>query len=103
MKQAVVIKKETYKKFREFMDNGRIMVFIAPCGFGKTTVAEALLKKSGKRVLKKRADEIDVSALSSRDPWDVLLNEDLQLLQGGEEYQALCALMQCSHQKRFVF
>ena len=103
MKQAVVIKEKIRKKFQEFMENGRIMVFSAPCGFGKTTVAKELLKKSGKRILEKRADEIDVSALSSQDPWDVLLIEDLQLLQSREEYQALCALIQSSHQKRFVF
>ena len=93
MKQAVVIKEKIRKKFQEFMEKGRIMVFSAPCGFGKTTVAKELLKKSGKRILEKRADEIDVSALSSQDPWDVLLIEDLQLLQSREEYQALCALI----------
>ncbi len=39
LKQAVVIKEKIRKKFQEFMENGRIMVFSAPCGFGKTTVA----------------------------------------------------------------
>lgn len=42
--RITVVKEDIAEKFRFFMENGRIMLFRAPCGFGKTTLAKTLLK-----------------------------------------------------------
>ena len=41
--ENVMIKPAIRKQFEEFMRQGRVLFFSAPCGFGKTTVAETLL------------------------------------------------------------
>ncbi len=43
MPENVMIKPAIRKQFEEFMRQGRVLFFSAPCGFGKTTVAETLL------------------------------------------------------------
>ena len=44
MPENVIIKPAIRKQFEEIMRQGRVLFFSAPCGFGKTTVAEALLE-----------------------------------------------------------
>ena len=44
MNSVVMIKPDIQEKFDNFMQSGRIALFCAPCGFGKTTVVRELLK-----------------------------------------------------------
>ena len=103
MSGVTVINSSIEKKFRSFVKNGRILLFAAPCGFGKTTLAASLLKQMHARVLEVRADEADFSALDSKKDWDVLYIEELHLLRSGEDYQNLCALIRNNPKKRFIF
>ena len=34
------VRPETEQKFRHFLEKGRVFLFSAPCGFGKTAVSE---------------------------------------------------------------
>ena len=47
MTKKTVIKPAISQKFQEFLKNERILFFSAPCGFGKTVVAQALLEGRG--------------------------------------------------------
>ena len=77
MNNFAVIKNGISKKFRHLMQRGRIMFFCAPCGFGKTTVAKALLKD--KNVFFTDAGEANFDDVLKAE-WEVLAVDDLQML-----------------------
>ena len=123
MPENVMIKPAIAKQFDEFMCQGRVLFFSAPCGFGKTTVAEALLvgKTEEKTIYRLNAADTDFSlskpdggtlskpdgstlpkpdgsTLSEPDErkapdWDILLIDDLQMMQDEDDWQTLCQLM----------
>lgn len=100
MTKKTVIKPAISQKFQEFLKNERILFFSAPCGFGKTAVAQALLE--GRRVWKLEGESARGADLETKKDWDILLLEDFQLFQEEEDQQALCALIRRSPGKRFV-
>ena len=100
MTKKTVIKPAISQKFQEFLKNERILFFSAPCGFGKTAVAQALLE--GRRVWKLEGESARGADLETKKDWDILLMEDFQLFQEEEDQQALCALIRRSPDKRFV-
>ena len=53
----ILIKPSVQQKFDSVMQSGRILFFSAPCGFGKSTLAETLL--AGQQVLSLTAGEPD--------------------------------------------
>ena len=97
-----IIKPAIGRKFAEFMENGRILFFSAPCGFGKTSVAEALLEQSQKKVVRLVAGTADYQLPRPKGDWEVLMVDDLQQLQDENEWQALCQLIRISPDRRFV-
>ena len=74
--------------------------FSAPCGFGKTVLADALLR--GRNVLRQSAADPDCAIPPSEQDWDILLIDDLQLMQEEAGQQALCELIRSSPERRFV-
>ena len=100
MNGNILIKPAVRQKFDGVMRNGRILFFSAPCGFGKTAVANALLRKW--RTLCLRADAPDFSLQGLPDEWDILLIDDFQLIQEKEQLQALCDLIRANPARRFV-
>lgn len=82
------------------MQRGRIMFFCAPCGFGKTTVAKALLKD--KNVFFTDAGEANFDAVLKAE-WEVLAVDDLQMLSDSGICQQLCELIKKYDDRRFVF
>lgn len=101
MNGNILIKPSVQQKFDRVMQSGRILFFSAPCGFGKTVVANALLRKW--RTLCLRADAPDFSLQALPDEWDILLIDDFQLLQEQETSQTLCELIRANPARRFVF
>ncbi|MDY3781506.1 MAG: hypothetical protein SOZ90_04920 [Candidatus Faecousia sp.] len=100
MTKKMVIKPAISQKFQEFLKNERILFFSAPCGFGKTAVARALLE--GRRVWKLEGESARGADLETKKDWDILLMEDFQLFQEEEDQQALCDLIRRTPEKRFV-
>ena len=100
MNGNILIKPAIQQKFDGVMRNGRILFFSAPCGFGKTAVANALLRKW--RTLCLHADAPDFSLQGLPDEWDILLIDDFQLIQEKEQLQALCDLIRANPARRFV-
>ena len=100
MTENIIIKTSVQKRFDSFMVHGRVLFFSAPCGFGKTVLADALLR--GRNVLRQSAADPDCAIPPSEQDWDILLIDDLQLMQEEAGQQALCELIRSSPERRFV-
>ena len=100
MTKNIIIKTSVQKRFDSFMMHGRVLFFSAPCGFGKTVLADALLH--GQNVLRQSAADPDCAIPPSEQDWDILLIDDLQLMQEEAGQQALCELIRSSPEHRFV-
>ena len=100
MTKNIIIKTSVQKRFDSFMAHGRVLFFSAPCGFGKTVLADALLR--GRNVLRQSAADPDCAIPPSEQDWDILLIDDLQLMQEEAGQQALCELIRSSTERRFV-
>lgn len=57
MAKNVVIRPSVREQYQKFMARGRVLFFTAPCGFGKSILAETLL--AGQQVLSLTAGEPD--------------------------------------------
>lgn len=100
MTGTILIRPSVQKRFDSFMEHGRVLFFSAPCGFGKTSLADALLH--GRNVLRLNAGAPDCAIPPAAQDWDILLIDDFQQLQEDEQ-QALCELIRSNPEKRFVF
>ena len=99
-KSVIIVKLSTTQAFETLWKCGRVLFFSAPCGFGKTAVAEALL--SGREVLRLSADSADFSLPSAEADWQILLLDDLQDMQEEQDWNALCELIRACPERRFV-
>ena len=86
----IIIKPAVAKQFEHSMKHGRIFFLSAPCGFGKTAVAEELLR--GRKVRRMQAEKPDFERAETDPDWTILLVDDLQLMQE-EEQPRLCELI----------
>ena len=101
MSDRIVIKPAVQQQFDCFLRQGRILFFSAPCGFGKTALAGALL--AGKSVLALTADERGVRLPERTQDWEVLLIDDFQYLQEDAGQKTLCGVVREHPDRRFVF
>ena len=85
--------------FSAAMERGRAVLFSAPCGYGKTAVARALL--GGRQTAYVDARAADFTLPDACGDWDTLLLDELPALRG-EDCRALCALLRDAPDKRFV-
>ena len=100
MKDNIIVKPSVEKQFDRFLRQGRVLFFSAPCGFGKTAVAEALL--SSREVLRLSADSAGFKLPSAETDWQILLLDDLQDMQEEQDWNALCELIRACPERRFV-
>ena len=100
LQENIIVKPSVEKQVDRFLRQGRALFFSAPCGFGKTAVAEALL--SGREVLRLSADSADFSLPSAEADWQILLLDDLQDMQEEQDWNALCELIRTCPERRFV-
>ena len=96
----MIVKPSVQQRFDGFMERGRVLFFSAPCGFGKTALADALL--SGRDVLRRNAGAADFALPAPSDGWDILLIDDFQMIPAEDGGQALCELIRSDPAKRFV-
>lgn len=100
MKHSIIIKPETAKQFKDAMDSGQVILFSAPCGMGKTTVAHALLE--GRNVLELAAGNLEFKIPEADGSWEVLLIDNLQNIDEPSIQQELCRLIEQNHTMHFV-
>lgn len=94
------IKPEIREKFKYFTEDGRILLFSAPCGFGKTTSARQLLKDiSYSEIL---ADTADFGSFKTDEKSDIYFIDDLQKLQNDNDKQALYSVIRDNPNAKFV-
>ena len=99
-KSAIIVKPSTAQAFETLWKRGRVLFFSAPCGFGKTVLADTLL--DGRPVLRLNAADTGFAMPSLEDAWDILLIDNIQDMQEERDWQALCALIRESTDRRFV-
>ena len=99
-KSAIIVKPSTAQAFETLWKRGRVLFFSAPCGFGKTVLADTLL--DGRPVLRLNAADTGFALPSLEDAWDILLIDNIQDMQEERDCQALCALIRESTDRRFV-
>ena len=99
-KNAIIVKPSTAQAFETLWERGRVLFFSAPCGFGKTVLADTLL--DGRPVLRLNAADTGFALPSLEDAWDILLIDNIQDMQEERDWQALCALIRESTDRRFV-
>ena len=99
MKKRVIIKSIVAERFERVMKQGRVLFFSAPCGFGKTCLAEKLTE--GLSSLYVSADQPGFSVPDRSGAWQVLVLDDLQTLQE-DDWSALCALIRDCPERRFL-
>lgn len=100
MQDNIIVKPSVEKQFDRFLRQGRVLFFSAPCGFGKTAVAEALL--SSREVLRLPAGSAGFKLPSAEADWQILLLDDLQDMQEEQDWNALCELIRACPECRFV-
>ena len=100
MQDNIIVKPSVEKQFDRFLRQGRVLFFSAPCGFGKTAVAEALL--SSREVLRLPAGSASFKLPSAEADWQILLLDDLQDMQEEQDWNALCELIRACPERRFV-
>lgn len=90
MAGSIIVKPAVQQRFDSFIQRGRVLFVSAPCGFGKSTLADALLE--GRSVLRLSAGAPDFSLDALPEAWGILLIDDFQQIPEGSEEQTLCQL-----------
>ena len=85
-KSAIIVKPSTAQAFETLWERGRVLFFSAPCGFGKTVLADTLL--DGRHVLRLNAADTGFALPSLEDAWDILLIDNIQDMQEERDWQA---------------
>ena len=100
MPENILIKPSIQKCFDSFIQRGRVLFISAPCGFGKTVLADALL--ADRNVLRVSAGSAGFSLAALPEDWDILLLDDFQLMQEDADQDTLCDLIRSKPDKRFM-
>ena len=100
MQDNIIVKPSVEKQFDRFLRQGRVLFFSAPCGFGKTVLADTLL--DGRHVLRLNAADTGFALPSLEDAWDILLIDNIQDMQEEQDWNALCELIRACPERRFV-
>ncbi len=93
-----IIQPAIQAQFDRFVQNGRVFFISAPCGFGKTVLAEALL--ADQDVCRLSADDSSFTLPAELTRRFLLLDDAQQL--SDEDWQALCSLIRSNSERRFV-
>jgi len=100
MTEQVIIRRVIRENFENFLKQGRVLFFSAPCGFGKTCAANALVK--GKNVQRLSAQDQDFRIPHRNENWRILLIDDLQDVQDEETWKVLYELIRDCPDRRFL-
>ena len=101
MTEQVIIRRTIQESFERVMKQGRVLFFSAPCGFGKTCVANALVK--GKNTMRLSAADPLFTLPDKDGNWRILLIDDMQEIQEESVWKDVYAMVRDCPEKRFLF
>ena len=101
IESAALLKPSLAKQFHAAFEQTRVIFFSAPCGFGKSTAAELLLKQEGQAFRTRDAADPGFCLPSPEEDWNVLLLDRLPDLPETEQ-QPLCELIRKYPKRRFL-
>lgn len=101
MEKKTVLKQGLKERIEDALKGGRVLMFSAPCGFGKTTAVRSLLSGRHSHMIQADGQEFFLPPPSGR--WQTLIIDDLQYVTDEDDQQALCSLIRENPQRYFVF
>ena len=100
MNKNIVVTSALQEKFKAAWAQRQIILFSAPCGFGKSAAASALLK--GKTVCYWDAMEGSLPLETADFSCNAVLLDNLQMLKSPAAQQALCAAIREHPEVHFI-
>lgn len=101
MKRSIVVTSALREKFQTAWKQRQIVLFSAPCGFGKNAYASSLLEPY--TVCRLDAKNARLPELSKRRDCDTVLIDNLHLLKDSDLQKTLCEMIQKRPEMHFVF
>lgn len=101
MQQNIIIKQEVEDAFESGIADRQIVLFTAPCGFGKSAASHELLR--GKCVLEISTEMRGFQIPQPDGSWEILLVDNLQDLHDRQQQEELCELIRSNPKLKFVF
>lgn len=98
----IIVKPAVRRNFDAFMGQGRVFFLSAPCGFGKTALANELLAEHGAVRLSAADSSFVLPSPAECDSGNILLIDDLQSIQEEACLLALAELVRSTSQGRFI-
>ena len=92
MAGSIIVKPAVQQRFDSFIQRGRVLFVSAPRGFGKSTLADALLE--GRSVLRLSAGAPDFSLDALPEAWDILLIDDFRQIPENLLFPVILPLIQ---------
>ncbi len=96
----IIIKPALQELFQSNWEQYRVILFCAPCGFGKTTAATALLAQQ--TICTYNAAETNFLSTPIPPDCDAVLIDELQLVRDSTEQQTICEWIKINSNKHFV-
>ncbi len=95
-----VLSNALLKKYKQMSARCRALFFSAPCGFGKTSAAHALVKDSGALFLSARNPDFALPEMQGR--WSTLVIDDVQEMEDQVRQDQFCALLRECPDRHFL-
>ena len=101
MGKKTVLKQGLKERMEDALKGGRVLMFSAPCGFGKTTAVRSLLSGRHSHMIQADGQEFFLPPPSGR--WQTLILDDLQYVADEGDQQDLCSLIRENPERYFIF
>lgn len=95
-----ILSSSLVQKYKQLSGRCRAVFFSAPCGFGKTAVAQALV--TGSRAITLSVREPGFALPDTAGKWKILLLDDLQELEEETGQNSLCTMLRGCPDRRFL-
>ena len=99
--KKTVLKQGLKERMEDALKGGRVLMFSAPCGFGKTTAVRSLLSGRHSHMIQADGQEFFLPPPSGR--WQTLIIDDLQYVADEGDQQDLCSLIRENPERYFIF
>ncbi|MGL4790226.1 MAG: LuxR C-terminal-related transcriptional regulator [Anaerotignaceae bacterium] len=96
----ITLPQRLQERFEFSFKHNRILIFHAPCGFGKTCMARELTKKYNSHYISVADKNFSLDKITH--DFDVLIIDDLQMVKSTDHKQAISDLVRTKKDKKFL-